>query len=307
MHLFRLSVTALTAVAACLIIATVAEAQIPRAPLALEPKGATGEAIWPAYESWTRNEDGTLTLLLGYFNRNDVVIEIPIGDDNSMGPGDPDNGQPTHFLPGRHIGVFSVRVTEEEAQRKLTWAIRVNNQLSEIAFWQNPEYFADQLLVRTNGNTPPVLRVGPNGDELQGPTPGVVAAYTTTVGEPLTLLLSASDKPLSTASEPTRGDADDADDRARARRRRPPLTVTWKKFRGPGEVIFEAEGIDAGAELTHPFDELAGGETMTSVTFSEPGQYRLMAMGNDTSSGAGEGSSRQCCWTTAHVDVTVSP
>ena len=315
MHLFRLSVIALTVVAVCVTIATVAEAQIPRAPLALEPIGDTGEAIWPAYESWTRNEDGTLTLLLGYFNRNDVVIEIPIGDDNRMGPGDPDNGQPTHFLPGRHIGVFSVRVTEEEAQRKLTWAIRVNNQLSEIAFGQNPEYFADQLLVRTTGNTPPVLKVGASGDELQGPTPGVVAAYTTTVGEPLTLLLSASDKPLTGASEPRTGDADDADDdddddaddRRGGRRRRPPLTVTWKKFRGPGEVTFEAEGIDAGPELTHPFDDLTGGETMTAVTFSEPGQYRLMAIGNDTSSSAGEGSSRQCCWTTAHVDVTVTP
>jgi len=46
---------------------------------------------------------------------------------------------------------------------------------------------------------------------------------------------------------------------------------------------------------------------MTTVTFSEPGQYRLMAIGNDNSSGPGEGSTRQCCWTTAHVDVTVNP
>ena len=55
------------------------------------------------------------------------------------------------------------------------------------------------------------------------------------------------------------------------------------------------------------FDDLAGGETMTTVTFSEPGQSRLIAIGNDDSSGPGEGSTRQGCWTTAHVDVTVSP
>ena len=95
MQPFRHIAIALTAVAACSIIAPVAEAQIPRAPLALEPTGSTGEAIWPAYESWSRNEDGTVTLLLGYYNRNDEVIEIPIGDDNRMGPGDADNGQPT--------------------------------------------------------------------------------------------------------------------------------------------------------------------------------------------------------------------
>ena len=88
MHLFRLSVTALTAVAACVAIAAVAEAQTPRAPLTPEPIGASGEAIWPAFESWAQNEDGTLTLLLGYMNRNDEVVAIPIGNDDSSAPGD---------------------------------------------------------------------------------------------------------------------------------------------------------------------------------------------------------------------------
>ncbi len=302
MHLFRLSVTALTAVAACVAIAAVAEAQPPRAPLALEPIGTTGEAIWPAFESWARNEDGTLTLQLGYFNRNDEVVEIPIGDDNRMGPGAQDMGQPTHFLPGRHIGVFSVTVPVDQAERKLTWTIRVNNQVSEIAFTNNPEYYGDPFLDLSLGNTPPVLSVGAGGDELQGPPRGIAAAYTTTVGEPLTLLASVTDTAPTNPSEP-RGDRDDEFGRGR----RPPLSVTWKKFRGPGEVTFEAEGIDAGEKLTHEFDDLAGGETMTTVTFSEPGQYRLMVLGNDDSSAPGDGNTRQCCWTTAHVDVTVNP
>ena len=132
----------------------------------------------------------------------------------------------------------------------------------------------------------------------------IAAAYTTTVGEPLTLLATVTDTPLTSPPEPRRGDRDDD---FGGRRRRPPLSVTWKKFRGPGEVTFEAEGIDAGEKLTHEFDDLAGGETMTTVTFSEPGQYRLMAIGNDDSSAPGDGSTRQCCWTTAHVDVTVNP
>ena len=307
MHLFRLSAIALTAVAACLFVAPAADAQIPRAPLTLEPTGATGEAIWPAFESWARNDDGTVTLVMGYMNRNDEIIEIPVGDDNSMGPGDPDRGQPTHFMPGRHIGVFSVRVTEEEAERKLTWRVRVNNQVSEIAFSPNGEYFADLLLDRANGNTPPLLRVGASGAELQGPTPGVEATYTTTVGEPLTLLATVTDTPLVTEEEERGGDDDDDADTRRRRPRRPPLSITWTKFRGPGEVTFEAEGIDPGAELTHPFDDLTGGETMTRVTFSEPGQYRLTVWGNDNSTSGGDGSSRQCCWTNAHVDVTVNP
>ncbi len=300
MNPFRLSVIALTVVTACLIIVGVTEAQRPRSPLVLEPLGATGEAIWPAYEAWSRNEDGTVTLLLGYFNRNDEAVEVPIGDDNSMGPGAQDMGQPTHFLPGRHFGVFSVTVSEVEAERKLTWAIRVNNQLSEIAFWNNPEYYANPFLELATGNTPPALRVGASGDEIQGPPHGIAATYATTVGEPLTLLASAADQPQTDEAESPEPRADRG---GRGGRRRAPLSITWKKFRGPGEVTFEAEGIDAGAELIHEFDDLAGGETRTTVTFSEPGQYRLMATANDNSGS----SSRQCCWTTAHVDVTVSP
>ena len=76
MHLFRLSVTALTAVAACVAIAAVAEAQTPRAPLTLEPIGASGEAIWPAFESWAQNEDGTLTLLLGHMAPHAMPVDL---------------------------------------------------------------------------------------------------------------------------------------------------------------------------------------------------------------------------------------
>ena len=165
--------------------------------------------------------------------------------------------------------------------------------MAEITFWANPEYFVDPFLNMANGNTPPVIKVGPAGDDLQGPAHGVAASYTTTVGEPLTLILSASDQALTNAPQ------------SRRPSRRAPLTVTWKKYRGPGDVTFEAEEIEAGASLTHRFDELAGGETLTSVTFSEPGTYRLMATGNDVSGNGGGGD--QCCWTTAHVDVTVNP
>jgi len=305
MHAFRRSAAALTAVAACVAMAAAAEAQPPRAPLALEPIGATGEAVWPAFESWAWNEDGTLTMLMGYMNRNDEVVEVPIGDDNHMGPfGSGDMGQPTHFLPGRHIGVFSLVVSEEQAQQKLTWTLRVNNQASEIAFFNHQEYYADPFLDLAEDNVPPTLRVGPAGAELQGPPHGIAASYTATVGEPLTLLASASDELQADepeSPEPPPGGAREGS------RRRAPLSVTWKKFRGSGEVIFEAEGIDASSELTHSFDDVTGGETITVVTFSEPGQYRLMAIGNDASIAPGEGSSRQCCWTTAHVDVSVNP
>ena len=291
MHSCRI-VTVLAAVGTIALLAASAAAQPPRTPLALEPRGSTGEAVWPAYEGWSRNADGSLTLLLGYYNRNDEVVEIPVGDDNRLGPGDADKGQPTHFLPGRNWGVFSIAVPEDRAGERLTWTVRVNNQLSEIAFWANPAYYTDPFLNRANGNAPPVLRIGADGAGTQGPPHGVAATYSTTVGEPLGLLATVTDRPLTIEPEPRRG------------RRRPPVSLTWKKYRGPGEVTFAADGHDAGPELTHAFDEVGGGETLTTATFSVPGRYRLMATANDVSGDGGGGD--QCCWTTAHVDVVVT-
>ena len=287
------TVTVLAAIGAVAILAASAAAQPPRTPLALEPRGSTGEAIWPAYEGWSRNADGSLTLLLGYYNRNDEVVEIPVGEDNRLGPGDADQGQPTRFLPGRNWGVFSITVPEDRAAERLTWTVRVNNQLSEIAFWANPAYYTDPFLNQANGNTPPTLRIGADGAGMQGPPHGVAATYSTTVGEPLGLLATVTDRPLTIEPEQRRG-----------RRRRPPVSLTWKKYRGPGAVTFAAEGKDAGVELTHTFEAVAGGETLTTATFSEPGRYRLMATGNDVSGDGGGGD--QCCWTTAHVDVVVT-
>ena len=282
-------VTALAVAVACL--AASAAAQPPRSPLALEPRGSTGEAVWPAYEGWSRNDDGSLTLLIGYFNRNDEIVEIPVGEDNRLGPGDADQGQPTHFLPGRNWGVFSITVPPERAEEKLTWTVRVNNQRSEIAFWANPAYFTDPFLNQANGNAPPMLRIGADGAALQGPPHGVAAAWSTTVGEPLVLPATVTDQPPAVEPERRRG------------RRRPPVSLTWRKYRGPGEVTFAAEGKETGPQLTHEFEDVAGGETLTTATFSEPGRYRLMATGNDISGNGGGGD--QCCWTTAHVDVVV--
>ena len=187
--------------------------------------------------------------------------------------------------------MFSITVPPERAEEKLTWTVRVNNQRSEIAFWANPAYFTDPFLNQANGNAPPTLRIGADGAALRGPSHGVTAAWSATVGEPLVLSAAVTDQPPAVEPERRRG------------RRRPPVSLTWRKYRGPGEVTFAAEGKEAGPQLTHEFEDVTGGETLTTATFSEPGRYRLMATGNDISGNGGGGD--QCCWTTAHVDVVV--
>src|SRR5215831_12845064 len=62
----------------------------------------SGQSITGAYEGWYPNPDGTSTMLVGYFNRNSKeVFDIPVGPNNRIEPGGPDQGQPTHFLPRR--------------------------------------------------------------------------------------------------------------------------------------------------------------------------------------------------------------
>src|SRR5438552_14311282 len=81
------------------------------AQLPLEPLKDSGQGVTPAYEGWFKNPDGSFTLLLGYYNRNlKQTLDIPVGPENRIEPGGPDQGQPTHFLPRRHWGVFTVRV-----------------------------------------------------------------------------------------------------------------------------------------------------------------------------------------------------
>ena len=284
------------ALAAVLAFDGSAAAQPPRAPLPLEPGGSRGEAIFPAFEGWYRNADGSFTILLGYFNRNSHPVDIPIGDDNQIQPGGPDLGQPTHFLPRRAWGVFAITVPADFGDQRFTWTLNANNQRSEISFWLNPPYFIDPFLNRANGNTPPRLQVTADGEEMQGPpVTGVAASYTAAVGEPLELKARVRDEALTNPPPPRRNP------RARARRR-PPLTLTWRLYRGPADVTFET-GAEDGESGRHEFEELAGGETTTYATFSEPGEYRLMVTANDISGNGG--ASDQCCWTTAHVDVTV--
>ncbi len=54
---------------------------------------------------------------------------------------------------------------------------------------------------------------------------------------------------------------------------------------------------------TEPDVDEAEGTSSTTATFSEPGEYTIRLQANDVSRNGGGGS--QCCWTNAHVKVTV--
>jgi hypothetical protein len=262
--------------------------------LPLEPLHDTGQSVTAAFEGWFKNQDGSFSLLFGYYNRNQKQdLEIPVGPNNRIEPGGPDQGQPTHFLPGRQWGLFTVTVPADFGANKLTWTLISNGQTLAIPGSLNPLWEINAFREPTTANTPPVIKFA-GGSSVQGPRP-LSTALSTTLANPLTLTVSVSDD----ATMPLIGTT------GMDRPKTPPVTVTWSKFRGPGMVTF------ANAK---PAVELANGETgsggvsgtaTTSATFSEPGEYVLLVVANDWSGVGGHGY--QCCWTNAQVRVSVKP
>src|SRR6266699_2505924 len=124
--------------------------------LPFEPAHNSGQSITGAFEGWFPNPDGSFSLLLGYYNRNlKQDVDIPVGPNNRIEPGGPDRGQPTHFLPGRGWGLFTVTVPADFGSNKLTWTLISNGQPLAIPGSLNPLWEINAFREPTTGNTPP--------------------------------------------------------------------------------------------------------------------------------------------------------
>ena len=246
-----------------------------------------------AFEGWFKNPDGTFSLLLGYFNRNDKQeFDIPIGPDNRIEPGGPDCGQPTHFLLGRQWGLFAVKVPANFGQNKITWTITSNGKTAVIPASLLPDYEISPFKEEAVGNTPPVFSFDQTGPAVQGPL-GLTISRTTTVADPLSLTVFVSDDEkwttLSGAKPRTMGT---------------PVTVRWVKYRGTGDVTFLPDRPTV--EKTEPKGGAKfSGKATTTAKFSQPGDYVLHVVANDYSGDGGGGE--QCCWTFGDVKVSVKP
>jgi len=262
--------------------------------LPFEPLHESGASVTGAFEGWFQNPDGTYSLLLGYYNRNQrQELDLPIGPDNRMEPGGPDRGQPTHFLAGRQWGLFVVKVPAGFGANKITWTIVANGQTTTIPASLKPDYEISPFQEAAVGNTPPILRFAESGPRVQGPR-GLSVERTAKVGNPLDLTVWVSDDGKLTTNSG-----------ARPRDLGPPVTVTWSKYRGSGAVTFANDKPRVekaeGGEPNLPFS----GKAATTVTFVQSGEYVLHVTANDYSGVGGGGF--QCCWTNGQVKVTVQP
>lgn len=258
-----------------------------------------GSSITGAFEGWFYNRDGSISLLVGYFNRNTKQEhDVPAGPNNRIEPGGPDQGQPTHFLTGRQWGVFSIKVPRDFETKELTWTIVVNGQTNTITLHTRPDWIVEPFMDAANQNRPPVLKFEPNGQPMSGPANGLAATYSTAPQTPVTLTMWATDLgpqinvPAPFAQSRSRGRSSSG-----APIPPPPLRLSWSVFRGPGTVTFDP--------VRPPIDKENGGKATTSATFSAPGEYILRLQANDQTGDGGGGF--QCCWTNAFVSVSVKP
>jgi hypothetical protein len=156
---------------------------------------SSGQAVSPAYEGWIHNADGTVTMYFGYMNTNWMQeFDVPIGPDNAIEPGGPDQGQPTHFYPRRSPFLFTIKVPKELGGKELVWTLTTNGRTEHAYASLKTDYQIDNQVISTEvggdfgslrdelrTNIPPELRV--DGEKRRSAK----------AGEPLTLVAFAGD------------------------------------------------------------------------------------------------------------------
>ncbi|HYL34489.1 MAG TPA: hypothetical protein VEV17_01105 [Bryobacteraceae bacterium] len=245
---------------------------------------ATGQNVVPVFEGWEHNPDGSFDMVFGYMNRNyEEQVDIPVGPDNSIEPGGPDQGQPTHFYRRRQQFVFKVKVPKDWGQKDLVWTLTSRGRTEKAYGSLLPTSELGNLVYQENRGGPADLRFPeepnqPPSIELAGP-----AERTITLPETLTLTVRVTDDGHPSARPRRPGATSAAGGVTLGPGRENPVTqavvkldpgvrlgVTWILYRGGDAVAFEPMRIP-----------VVDGQATTQVTFKAPGDYRLRVYADD--------------------------
>ena len=270
------------------ILVVVALSPTSASPLAQQP--TKGLNIAPVYEGWEQNADGSYDMIFGYFNRNwNEWIDLPAGPANTIEPGGPDQGQPTHFLPRRNQFVFRIRVPRDFGNRELIWTLTSNGKTEKAYGSLKPDYVVNATVMAANFGAGGQTGTVPDLVGNVGPVLKIEGELTrrVKVGEPVSLIAVATD---------------DGKPRARpmqqfgANRTVPNsatgLRLVWLKYRGAGEVTFDPPQFSAWQDTRDGANSPwasgwrtpaipAGNKWDTRAVFKTPGQYVLRCVAHD--------------------------
>ena len=231
----------------------------------------TGQGVSPVYEGYDVNPDGSFNMWFGYMNRNyEEELDLPIGADNHFEPGG-DRGQPTHFMIRRHKDAFKVVVPKDFGEQQLVWILTAHGQTQQVIATLKPVWMIDRLRTTRGGNSERVDSNTPPVVNVEPSSPVVASS------SDLTLTVSATDDGLPVRAGKPVG-----------------MTAMWGKYRGPGNVVFDPASA-----------KVLDGRTVTTASFSEPGEYVLQVVVDDGSGELAGNFGYHCCWTNVEVKVSV--
>jgi len=156
-----------------------------------------GQNIAPAFEGWEQDADGSKWFVFGYMNRNWVEeIDVPPGPENTIMPGGPDAGQPTHFQPRRNRFVFRVAVPKGFTEKdEMIWTLTTHGVTEKAWATLRPDYLLDNVVKASETGA---LGAGTSSPEVRSNQPPTVTVdgakkLTARVGQPLTLTAVVKD------------------------------------------------------------------------------------------------------------------
>jgi len=231
-----------------------------------QEKYLRGQNIAPIFDGWEQSPDGGFNMVFGYLNRNyEEVVDLPIGPNNNLEPGGPDQGQPTRFFPRRSRFLFRVKVPKDFGNKELVWTLTAHGRTDKAYATLRPEYVLDNGLIeggnigqRTERNEPPVIKVEGND-------------HRTAVNRPITLTADITDDGIPKAPPP--GGIE-------PRKAKVGLRAGWFVYRGTGTITFDPQ-------QSQPFKRdsaawvPADGKSSVKVTFSQAGTYLLRVTADD--------------------------
>jgi hypothetical protein len=277
-----------------------------------------GQNISPAYEGWEQDPDGSKWFVFGYMNRNWVEeIDIAPGPDNTIMPGGPDLGQPTHFLPRRNRFMFRVAAPKNFTEKdELIWTLTTHGKTEKAYATLRPDYIVDDVVKASETGA---LGAGTSSPEVRGNHPPSVhiqevKARTVKIGESLTVVSDVKDDGIPKRRQPSpallaaAAQRLAADPALAAQVRNPAMSppsritvgknlglhVSWFVYRGPvgGKATFDPPQVkaweDTRAGANSPWAPVwtapkipDDGLQPVQVTFSEPGTYVLRCRADD--------------------------
>lgn len=259
----------------------------------------TRQNIAPAFEGWERNPDGSFNLVFGYFNRNwEEEIDLPIGPDNNLSPGAPDQGQPTHFFPRRNRFVFRVPVPKDFGNKELVWTLTSHGKTERAYAMLKPDYFIDDVVLQNNlggggagggandtlGNKAPVLSV--QSEKTRQVRVGQSVTLTAVVTDDDKPKRVAMLSPLLRQRQGATGGGGGTPNNATG------LRLSWFVYRGAGKVAFDPPQIKVWEDHRDGANSpWAAGFTTPPVppdnkwvvraTFDQPGTYVVRCLASD--------------------------